>query len=224
MKKNIDNIKTEWYRYIIEILVVVIGIMVAFSLESWQDRKKDSIERQELYGDFIQELEKDLFEIKGNIEFNQRFLSMYERASEIVLNDDKMALQDSLGVLSLGLMDFSDFQKSATAYDLLGASGKLDMINNKSVLFQLQDLGMKYNYINRLETNQQTLIFQTAPQLFEYISMKPFSVKKPEALYSYQFHNVFQIYIRLGIEKHDLYEETRLMLEHLIIDMRKELD
>lgn len=224
MKKILAHIKSEWYRYIIEILVVVIGIMVAFSLESWQNRKKDSKERQELYGDFIQELEKDLVEIKGNIEFNQRFLSMYERASEIILNDNKMALKDSLGVLSLGLMDFSDFQKSATAYDLLGASGKLDMINNKSVLYQLQDLGIRYNYINRLEKNQETLIFGTVPQLFEYISLKPFSVKKPEVLYSYQFHNVFQIYIRLGEEKNDLYEETKTMLMRLISDMKQELD
>ena len=112
MKSAFKHLKSEWYRYIIEILVVVLGIMGAFTLESWQNSRAESNVRQELYHDFIQELKKDLSEIQGNAEFNQDYIRSYERASEIILNDPKMKLADSVGMISIGLMEFSDFKKT----------------------------------------------------------------------------------------------------------------
>ncbi len=223
MKKFFTHIRSEWYRYIIEILVVVIGIMAAFSLDNWQESMKERKEQNELYSDFIQELQKDLIEIQGNTKFNRTYIASYERASQIILTDHDRKLADSLGIISIGLMEFSDFQKNGSAYELLGASGKLDMIDNKKILYGLQSLGMLYTYINRLEKNQETLIFEVVPQLFEYLSLKPFEVKQVEALYSYQFHNIFQVYLRLGNEKDGLYQQAESELKRLISDMENEL-
>lgn len=216
-------LKKEWYRYLIEILVVVLGIMGAFTLESWQNSKRESKVRQELYRDFIQELKKDLDEIKGNAEFNLGYLMSYERASEIILNDPKMKLVDSVGIISMGLMEFSDFQKNGSAYEVLSTSGKLDLINNKDILYQLQDISILYNYINRLETNQETLLFEVVPQIFKIIRIKPFKVMLPKTLYGYEFHNIFQIYLKLGYEKDGLYKEAEEKLNKLISSMEAEL-
>ena len=218
-----SNLKKEWYRYLIEILVVILGIMGAFTLESWRDSQKEQRLKNELYGDFVQELQKDLEEIKGNADFNKNYLKLYRRASEIMLNDPQMKKADSVGIIAMGLMEFSDFQKSGSAYEVLSNSGKLDLIDNKSILYQLQDISMLYNYINRLETNQETLIFEVVPQIFEFISITPFEIKQPKSLYSYQFNNVFQIYIRLGEEKDGLYKEAEEKLNKLIKAMENEL-
>jgi len=219
-----SDLKKEWYRYLIEVLVVILGIMGAFTLESWRDAQKEERLKQELYGDFIQELQKDLVEIEGNAAFNNSFLKMYRRASEIIQSDPQMMKADSVGILTIGLMDFSDFKKSGSAYEALSNSGKLDLIDNKTILYQLQEISMLYIYINRLESNQETLMFEVVPQVFEYISIAPFDVKKPKSLYTYQFNNIFQVFIRLGEEKNGLYEDAVEQLNMLIVAMKNELD
>jgi len=98
------------------------------------------------------------------------------------------------------------------------------LIDNKTILYQLQEISMLYIYINRLESNQETLMFEVVPQVFEYISIAPFDVKKPKSLYTYQFNNIFQVFIRLGEEKNGLYEDAVEQLNMLIVAMKNELD
>lgn len=121
-------------------------------------------------------------------------------------------------------MYFSDFKKSGSAYEVLSNSGKLDLIDNKDILYQLQEISMLYIYIKRLESNQETLMFEVVPQAFGYISIAPFMVKKPKSLYTYQFNNIFQVFIRLGIEKEGFYSEAGTKLNLLIDAMENELD
>ena len=64
----------------------------------------------------------------------------------------------------------------------------------------------------------------TIPILFDYIRMKPFKVIKPEALYSYQFHNTIEGFIAIGVEKDGLYEQAEKNLDDLIISLKKELE
>ena len=47
---------------------------------------------------------------------------------------------------------------------------------------------------------------------------------KPKELYGYEFHNIFQIYLKLGYEKYGLYKEAEAKLLNLISAMEKELD
>ena len=41
MKKIIKHFKNNWYRYGLETLVVIVGILVAFTLNSWNEARKN---------------------------------------------------------------------------------------------------------------------------------------------------------------------------------------
>ena len=225
-QKLLDENKTGKYlKYAIgEIVLVVIGILIAISINNWKESLElKTIERQ-VYKDVLQELRTDLAEIQDKHRDNQNHLSRFHYGSEIILNDTQMKLADTLGLIAMELTQFSDFNKNKTTYDALAESGKLELITNKNILRQLQQLGNHYNYINRLEKNNEQIVFMTIPKLFDYIRMNPFQVINPEALYSYQFHNIIEGFIHIGEEKDRLYEQAEKNLDNLIISLKKELE
>ena len=224
MNKINAHIKSEWYKYILEIFVVVIGIMVAFSLNTWKESVKLKSMEMELYSDLIQELRIDLDEIQGKRSYNKRYLSRFNNASEIILTDTQMQFADTIGIIALELANFSDFDKKESAYEVLASSGKLDLVTNKNVLKQLQQLGILYTYINRLEKNHEQLVMTTLPKITDYLRLKPFSVIQKEALYNFKFQNTLQIFIHILNEKEELYNEAENDLNHLIISLEEELN
>ncbi len=207
-----------------EIILVVIGILIAVSINNWKNSIAVEKAEQNLYHDIIQELHTDLDEIQGNRTYNQKYLLRYKRASEIILKDTKKELIDTLAIITTELTNFSDFQTEGLAYEMLSASGKLDLITNKIIINKLQNLGILYNYINRLEKNQEQFMFTIVPKISEYLRFNPLKIMHPEELYTYKFQNDIEILINLGIEKDGLYEQCEndlINLIHLLDDELK---
>ena len=40
MKEIINHLKSEWWKYGLETIVVIVGILVAFSLDNWNENRK----------------------------------------------------------------------------------------------------------------------------------------------------------------------------------------
>ena len=40
MKKILKHFKKNWYRYGLETLVVIVGVLIAFALNDWNEEKK----------------------------------------------------------------------------------------------------------------------------------------------------------------------------------------
>lgn len=57
MKKIINHIKKNWYKYLLEILVVIVGILIAFTLSNWNEsnnrRTKENILLTEIHNEFV---------------------------------------------------------------------------------------------------------------------------------------------------------------------------
>ncbi|WP_298540528.1 DUF6090 family protein [uncultured Aquimarina sp.] len=207
-----------------EIILVVFGILIAVSINNWKQSIELKKVEQNLYGDLKQELETDLGEVKDNLDYNHQYLLRYNRASEIILNDSQRLLADTLAVIATELTNFSDFKNDQSAYNKLAASGKLELILNKEVLMRLQNLGILYNYINRLEKNQEQFMYTIVPKISKYLRIKPFKVMMPEQLYDYKFHNDIEFMIKIGVEKDGLYKQAENDLNHLIKVLERELN
>ena len=207
-----------------EIVLVVIGILIAVSINNWKQSIDLKEEEQNLYGDLIQEFQNDLEEVQGKLDYNSRYLLRYNRASEIILNDPHRQLIDTLATIATELINFSDFNREESAYNKLATSGKLELIKNKTILTRMQNLGVLYNYINRLENNHQQIIFTIVPKITKYFRIKPFQVMMPEQLYDYKFHNDIELMIKIGLEKDGLYKQAEIDLSGLINLLEEELN
>nr|WP_299167192.1 DUF6090 family protein [uncultured Allomuricauda sp.] len=199
-----------------EIILVVIGILIAVSINNWKQSKDLEQIEQNLYKDLIQELNTDLDEIKGNRDYNNKYLSRYNRASEIIINDLQKQQIDTLAIIATELTNFSDFKNEESSYNKLAASGKLELIVNKEILLQLQNLSILYNYINRLEKNQEQFMYSIVPKISKYLRIKPFQIMYPDELYDYKFQNDIEILIKIGLEKDGLYKEIEKDMLNLI--------
>lgn len=218
------NLKKYLVYAIGEIILIVIGILIAVSLNNWKQDINLKKVKENLYSDLIEELKIDLVEIHGNRTYNQKYLDRYRWASSIIFNDTQKKLVDTLAVIATELTNFSDFKKDESAYEKLAASGKLELITNNTILNKLQSLGILYNYINRLEKNQEQFMFTIIPKISEYIRYKPLQVIQPEKLYNYKFHNDIVIFIKIGTEKETLYSQAESILNDLVNSLKKELN
>ncbi len=227
IRQNLLN-ENKFKKYLIyaigEIILVVIGILIAVSINNWKQSTDLEEVEQNLYGDLIQELQTDLREVQGNLDYNNQYLLRYTRASEIILNDPQRQLIDTLAIIATELTNFSDFKNEESAYSKLATSGKLELITNKEILIRLQNLGILYNYINRLEKNQEQFMYTIVPKISEYLRIKPFQVMMPEKLYEYKFHNDIEFMIKIGIEKDGLYKQAENDLSGLINLLKEELN
>ena len=66
MKKIIEVLRTKWAEYTVEIFVIVFGILIAFSLNTWNESRK----LKQLETEALKEIRAGLMRLKGEIVFN----------------------------------------------------------------------------------------------------------------------------------------------------------
>lgn len=225
-KELIQNKKIRTYlTYAIgEIVLVVVGILIAISLNNLKDAsdlKKDEIH---LYRDLITELKEDLKDIQENSDYNDYFLERFRQGSNIIIEDTNKVHRDSLAVIATELTKFSDFKNERPIYDRLFTSGEQDLISDSQIISDLKRLATLYNYINRLETNHQDYMYSVLPKIAEYIRINPPKIMDPEALYSYRFHNDIEILIFIMKEKKQIYRNADEQITTLISKLNEKLE
>jgi len=205
------KIELKWVHYLYEFFIVVLGISVPFLLSKCNEnsvlRKTELIYLENIKQDLVQ----DSMALYGNQLFNQRLIDNSHLMSQIIITQDHL-LADSLAKKALLLTEFSDFHKGSSVYETLSKSGELDVLTNIELVTSLGRLDELYTYINRLEDNNNQIIFSVFPELSKNIQLKPLKAKNIEALYQHEFHNMVLVFGDIYVEKDSLYGEA---LQHI---------
>lgn len=67
MKKVWNHIKEDWYKYLIEIVVVVFSILLAFALDKWSQRQSEKEHLKDTYHLIVEEIKWDLKQVDSII-------------------------------------------------------------------------------------------------------------------------------------------------------------
>jgi hypothetical protein len=94
LKRIIRHLKAKWYRYLLEIVVVILGILIAYNLEQWSDTRNNSKKEIEMLKEFRRGLSADL----EDMHFNMSLHDYSIRSSKIILQviNDDLPYHDSL--------------------------------------------------------------------------------------------------------------------------------
>ncbi len=220
---NIQIIK--YLKYAVgEIVLVVVGILIAISINNQKDasdRKDDEIE---LYKDIITELSEDLKDIRENAQHNDFYLNRYRKATEIIISDKNREKKDTLATIATELTQFSDFKNERPIYDRLFTSGEQNLISDTQILTDLKGLAISYNYTHRLERNQQDFMYAVVPKIADYIRFNPPQIMDLDGLYSYRFQNDIEVLIFIMEEKKVLYANVEDQLNDILSKLEAKLE
>ena len=199
-----------------EIIIVVVGILLALYLNNWNQKRTNVKLEIQYYQSMKNQLNEDLNAIIGEMDYNQTYLNQFSYAKRLILLNDK-SKTDTLGKIVRNMVKFSDFRRKSNVYQTLLNSGEIIIIKNHKITDRLQRLEENYNYINRLEDNHTTIIMsQIIPDMRQIIQFDPLKVETPAILFSYKFQNNFDMLIVLMIEKMDAYKQANDEIKYTI--------
>jgi len=134
-----ENKNAKYFKYAIgEVLLVVIGILIAVNINNWNDRRADNaLETKYLLG--------IITDIEGNYTRMQEVIDLNASAAQsgnYILNHFKNKTQkvDSTLMIHLGnLIPDSHFQERDIVFEDLKSSGRLNILSNDNLRFKIQE-------------------------------------------------------------------------------------
>ena len=149
-----DNKPLKYLRYAIgEIVLVVIGILIALQINNWHNNNVEKRVEKEILNEILVNLGADL----QNIEIKKKENDLYFKHNQLVLDHlkNKTPLTDSLKHYYSYLYGFGNFQPMTVAYEDLKSRG-LNIIKNQAIRKEISEL-YEYKYYFMVEDIRQAI-------------------------------------------------------------------
>ena len=219
-------VKNKFSKYLLyaigEIILVVIGILIALQINNWnigriekEDEKKSyiNIKRQVL------DNKSELIKVK---DFNTYYSKAYEYG---IIKAQDRTKTDSLVLITMGLSQYSDFHSSGKIYETLVNSGELKLMKNSEITSAIQQLEKTYIFANKLENMHWELIInELSQELKGVINYDTMKAVKPENLYAVELQNIYIEIIGLTKFKESIYNQALGEIDIIIGLIDKELN
>ncbi|SNS51171.1 hypothetical protein SAMN05421640_0459 [Ekhidna lutea] len=139
MKRIINTLSQKWPEYLLEILVITIGILGAFALNNWNERRKASLESHTMVLQIRSNLYRDRISLEEGIETINRRDSAYNLILKNKASADSLSLRfASFTSLASAAVDFDQ-----SAFEQIKSSGQLGLLDD-SLVQRLQSLYLDY--------------------------------------------------------------------------------
>ena len=153
MMKIMKGFKGNWIRHGFETLYVIVGILVAFSLDDWNESRKAQNRELSVLKEIISGLSSDSSTLNFNISKHNQAI----KSCEIVFKtlDEAEEYNDTLAFHFAAIHYYTVFASSRGPYESLKSMG-FESISNKSLKFEI--INLYDQWYSTLQTNQNILI------------------------------------------------------------------
>jgi hypothetical protein len=206
-----------------EIILVVIGILIALQINNWNNRRVEKEEERKSYRNIKRQIEDDRKQLTDVKAFNNYFSATYKHANKIIRAQD-FTKSDSLALIAMGLSQYSDFNSSGNIYETLVNSGNLKLLKNEEITSLIQQLENTYIFTNKLENiHWEIIINELSPALRGVVNFDAFKAVKAERLYEVEMQNIFVESIYLTAAKDSVYSKALREIDTIVKLINTEL-
>tara|TARA_R110001592_G_scaffold85976_1_gene253780 strand:+ start:299 stop:1087 length:789 start_codon:yes stop_codon:yes gene_type:complete len=128
-----------------EIILVVIGILIALQLNNWNDHHKQIKLENEYYCRLLDDVKLDKQQIQNLLLLAEERLVASNESVRLLLNDNAKKVEIGSQVFLSTKAIYSDFEPNNSAYEDLKSGANLNIISDKSIIKALN------HYFNRVE-------------------------------------------------------------------------
>ena len=150
-----DNKVIKYTRYAIgEIILVVIGILIALQINNWNENRKNKI----IENTYIENIKTDLI---INLVSLEKFIAKREETVKSVgfilefFNEQRPLDINEFNFYCLTVMDWNPFEQHDNTYQELLNSGKLSILTNKTIKDSLQNMQTSFKSIQFIESEME---------------------------------------------------------------------
>lgn len=146
MKTILNTLRQKWAEYLLEILVITIGIIGAFALNNWNENRKEKSREVAFMKEVIENLKYDSIRCTLNAERNLTIIA----GLDSLRSEIEFAIEDQPNPSDIYYLAFKytkDYHLASfnsSAFDQLKSSGSIQLVKNRSLIFDLSDYYERY--------------------------------------------------------------------------------
>ena len=142
-----------------EIILVVIGILIALQINNWNQELQNNEKEKEYYNKFLEDVLLDEEVIKQEIFATEKRYQAANKLVSLLLNEETDLLLISEKLQASVANSTIALKPTTNAYDDLKSSGSLNIIKDEALKFELDQFYSKQTQIMKvIETNGQLLL------------------------------------------------------------------
>ncbi|GAA4268159.1 DUF6090 family protein [Hyunsoonleella aestuarii] len=132
---------SKYLKYAIgEIILVVIGILIALQINNWNEGRKLLDKRDNLISSLIEDFEYNTKENKNILLLYEKQLNTMDNYFHLISKTNQTVSVDSLRSMARSFFTFDTFFPNMTAYNEAESSGNLSLLDNKLLLQEFTKL------------------------------------------------------------------------------------
>lgn len=136
--------KVNWLEHLASLLVVILGISIAFYLENYKEEKANSRLEEKYIQSLVQDLESDIAALDTLQIINELISNALVKLSNA--STDRSAPRDSITGFMLGIQYNPPFSPQKTTYESMKSSGQLELISDFELRNQIVELYEQYHW------------------------------------------------------------------------------
>jgi len=244
-----ENKTGKYLKYALgEIVLVVVGILIALQINNWNDQRKAAAQEQLILKRLEVELSSNIKEVNNQILIAKEVIDNLKFCMDVLRNKQESTLSEFRKRFQPS-MTYISIELSTTTFNRISQSGKIDIIKNTELVDSINAFYnspykswdsankdytrtiiapylMKYDYVPNQDYNSSFSLYYFDDSDFSQMNSSEYEVK-PKSLEDYK-QNVFIInllYQKLIISEGQLkhYESMRGKMESLNASIRGEI-
>jgi hypothetical protein len=181
-----ENKTSKYFKYAIgEIILVVIGILIALQINNWNQERILKIEEKTIVQNIHNEYEQNKKLIKTSIEESETCIHTLKTLMTLMGKDEASIKASNTDSLFFHAYNFPIYRPSENTISGLIQSGRLDIIQNQNLVNLIYEWGRT---MKALTDHSERLLINNDNQVLPYL-VKHYSLKDMDAYGELQWEN-----------------------------------